>query len=1095
MTNKKYPVFLSGKPTGIDKFAGGSHKKTAKIITETIKAELLEKRVIGLEGEWGSGKSNVIKIIEDELGNEYYTFVFDSWGNQEDLTRKSFLEQLIGQLFKNEFLTDAKKWEKLESELLSKSSRIHKQKFPKTKSYWVLLTLSILFLAGLSSFYDNVLILNNDIIPSKYFGSFWKPVLSVYAFPVFLLLWSLYLGSKDYFKQRSDNSKKEKIKQESKWDTLGKVFYWFSGQEIDTEELENILEDEPSVKKFREYFSKIEEDIKTNNKKLVIVFDNIDRLEDEKIKSLWSSIHTFFAEDKDSVESWIIIPYDKGKLNNCFDGNGFIEKTFAINFRVTPPVVTEWESFLSESIDSAFGNKIIREIEKEYVTKLFDILIEASTIKPRQVINYVNDLVAQYLQWEEEVKSGEIKLRYLALFILTKDEISKKPNEIILSRSYLKTAISQFDNLAELDESIAAITFGVEKKLANEVLLFRELQTIFREGDSSKLDDFSNHAAFDNYFYKAYSSLELPDKINGLVNILGSASSFLSEQRISQYWNDFAKKILVIDNQFDKFNDNHKAILINSSVSLSKKVLLKLIDTLRSSINSEKQITQNFYYEQLIEIESFHAENEDIKIDLIKLLKPVSFNSMPFIDLVSELKDEYGKYKISCDNDELVGSFFEDENEENIDLEKVVSNLYELVIINEDYELSKLTKKIKDDLEELAYNEKEELKKYIKVIKKLNTKPIKLKLSNSFYSQLSLARIDEDDIYIDALSIAISNFDDAIPHQNFKNALSGLTEEIIEKVSKQLEGYIDYGNILDLISKKSVAYSYESLKQIAIKITANGSGKSKLLINKVLENYTLIVQNVFNDDDEQEDIFIRRLNNWSSRYEDMDGSKVDEKLYKKLNMQELDLIKKITKTSIDYFNTLNKQDIIDGFVNKDKTFALIDSLIDNNLIKEFSDNFYSAIDDYLKSIAREEHSIPNSIFWNKLINLLDARRLKSTYTHIREIFFNERGEIGEEEIYFFEKGLIAHGNLDKKPDESTLKVILPMIESDKCFDSFLNNKEKLLSIINSSEHKETAISELQIRFNSKDYTNNDTMKEIARSLKLKIIKKDNNDES
>ncbi|WP_106795131.1 AAA family ATPase [Aquimarina sp. Aq78] len=118
MTENTFPKFLSSKPTGEDKFAGGSHKKTAKIISETIRKESLEKRVIGLEGEWGSGKSNVIKIIQDELGKEYYTFIFDSWGNQEDLTRKSFLEQLISQLFKNNFLKDSKKWLKLENQLL-----------------------------------------------------------------------------------------------------------------------------------------------------------------------------------------------------------------------------------------------------------------------------------------------------------------------------------------------------------------------------------------------------------------------------------------------------------------------------------------------------------------------------------------------------------------------------------------------------------------------------------------------------------------------------------------------------------------------------------------------------------------------------------------------------------------------------------------------------------------------------------------------------------------------------------------------------------------------------------------------------------------
>ena len=97
--NENYPVFLSKIATGEDKFEGESQTNLARVISKVIIEDKLEKKVLGLEGEWGAGKTNLIKIIQNKLGDDYHTFIFDAWGSQEDLTRKSFLEQLINELF------------------------------------------------------------------------------------------------------------------------------------------------------------------------------------------------------------------------------------------------------------------------------------------------------------------------------------------------------------------------------------------------------------------------------------------------------------------------------------------------------------------------------------------------------------------------------------------------------------------------------------------------------------------------------------------------------------------------------------------------------------------------------------------------------------------------------------------------------------------------------------------------------------------------------------------------------------------------------------------------------------------------------------
>ena len=62
-------------------------------------------RILGIEGSWGSGKSNVVNMIERELSKEgYFTFTYDAWGHQEDLQRRSILETMATNLINNKVL-------------------------------------------------------------------------------------------------------------------------------------------------------------------------------------------------------------------------------------------------------------------------------------------------------------------------------------------------------------------------------------------------------------------------------------------------------------------------------------------------------------------------------------------------------------------------------------------------------------------------------------------------------------------------------------------------------------------------------------------------------------------------------------------------------------------------------------------------------------------------------------------------------------------------------------------------------------------------------------------------------------------------------
>ena len=60
---------LSKAPCNDDQFKGGAHKKLAKVIAEEILNDQ-NCSIIGIDGGWGSGKSNLVGMVEKELTDE-----------------------------------------------------------------------------------------------------------------------------------------------------------------------------------------------------------------------------------------------------------------------------------------------------------------------------------------------------------------------------------------------------------------------------------------------------------------------------------------------------------------------------------------------------------------------------------------------------------------------------------------------------------------------------------------------------------------------------------------------------------------------------------------------------------------------------------------------------------------------------------------------------------------------------------------------------------------------------------------------------------------------------------------------------------------
>ena len=102
---------MSNRPLGKDLLDGQSQDYVALAIKRHIEEVDAKKddenalpRIIGVEGSWGSGKSNMLLQLQEKLKSNYYFFTYDAWGNQEDLQRRSILESLTDELIQKEML-------------------------------------------------------------------------------------------------------------------------------------------------------------------------------------------------------------------------------------------------------------------------------------------------------------------------------------------------------------------------------------------------------------------------------------------------------------------------------------------------------------------------------------------------------------------------------------------------------------------------------------------------------------------------------------------------------------------------------------------------------------------------------------------------------------------------------------------------------------------------------------------------------------------------------------------------------------------------------------------------------------------------------
>ncbi len=203
-TKKKF-ILQNDLPVNEDFFNGG-HTKVAESILKIIR-ENKTSITIGLEGDWGSGKSTVLKIVEarinsnEECKNNIKIVLFDAWAHEGDPLRRVFLEKIIDSL--SGYWLPSKKWNYIKKTLTGKYTKTITKNTPFiTKSGFAVLVSS--FFVPLGIVMVREAINRGDVLFNCDYKFSWLLFIGI-VFSFLPLLVGLIMIAKNNYKNRKEN--------------------------------------------------------------------------------------------------------------------------------------------------------------------------------------------------------------------------------------------------------------------------------------------------------------------------------------------------------------------------------------------------------------------------------------------------------------------------------------------------------------------------------------------------------------------------------------------------------------------------------------------------------------------------------------------------------------------------------------------------------------------------------------------------------------------------------------------------------------------------------------------------------------------------
>ena len=859
--NEQYPRFIPDKPTGDDVFEGQSQTNLANNICEYIRSNDSASsrgreqmpRIIGLEGKWGSGKSNVVEKIKKDLeGEGYYTFTYDAWGHQEDLQRRSILETLTNALIEDKVLEGKVKikmrngeskeaeWKDQLSLLLSNKTTtiIKSQPQLSGSAIW---GISLVGLFVISTTIMGHMIDVTDALLSRCW------IIFIDILPIIIgglvIIWYCITGNwKNVFTlltQKEDN----------------KVDEQFTSSE------------EPSVMEFKNWMHAISSHLgkAKGNKKVIIVFDNMDRLPSEKVMQLWSVIYTFFA-GSDFENIWTIIPYDHKHLCEAiYESNKnefkdkfkrFINKTFPVVYTVPQPVITDYNKLFNKYFEDAFGTE---EHDQKHICQVF-MLFHVNP-NPRTVISFVNELVAMRLQWP----ATECRLQNIALFVLKKDGLLYGNNSLeenLLSDALFKDVSSFYPDQESVRTQLCQFAYGLhDKSLAGELPLIRLLSAAVKSGDSLArfVEQLHFISVLENILAKEVTIESLGNAVKSLSALDINSLSEDDKERIQKKWDMLANLRSEASCDRMQFDDAVGTIIYHATERRVKDMCISYVNAIQTcEIGKGSE-----YFFVLNKLKTcLDDSGKDVKFE--DVIKPIKLEPKHFVEFVVAAGKEYSIYKVSADNASLNEYVFSEIEKGSEGIDEFV----ELVYQDAAYDFSSLRTNV-SGLIKVETNIKEpRIVSYVNRLLDNGDDIITTRFTSSFISQI-IQKIDatsaastEKRGVEDLFAMSLADGHD----------VANINETIIPRMAGCFEKYLDYSSLLKRSGSQASAY-----KLLNIYVIKNKLGKTPD-VKYAAQNIKTIKQNLALDYSE----IFSQFNRWAPEWSDS-----DETTYTSFCLQDL----------------------------------------------------------------------------------------------------------------------------------------------------------------------------------------------------------------
>lgn len=1015
--NTKY-TFIKNQPLGEDLFSNKSQDKIASVISDKIIKEP-DFKIIGIDGEWGSGKSNLVKLIEKKLEMSHKFFVYDVWGHQEDEQRKSILIELT-EFIKSEsnLVKKRNNWDNKLKLLLAKSKETKTINQPYLSIGFIFSLLSIVYIPTVNVFKDSMV----DFFEIKRW--YWK--LLLVAFPILIVI-GIYLWNlvKNWI-NRKGFCKSFKLSAEE-------TFQVYTNKQREETKIETISENEPSVREFQKWMQEIDDDLQMP---IVIVFDNFDRLPKKHILSIWSSIHIFFAENGYSKIK-VIIPFDREHIQNAFKdlnngenksfGEDYVNKTFDIVFRVTKPIMSDWKKFFEEQWKKAFTE--CDEIEMNLVIQVYEFLNRRIT--PREIISFINEVLTIKLLDEK------YKERYISIFILQKDKILENPLKAVSDyKEILGGLYHIYSNDEEYPKQLTAIIYHIEVDKALELIYTQELKESMLKNDVQKFNEICKTNFINSIFYSAIkdiSSFENP------ILVLSSLDkdTNVSPQHIEQMWSMFYDRVLGLDNRMEDLIINDWQISLIKNI-LDNRYLSKLLENYFELIND----TNIEKYINLIDklISCFTEER------VLNSLKENEISEGNYVKLIEYKSEEYNKYKLSVDYNSL------DEHLSKLDIEDILQ-LEKMKYLPKDYDFKEYRKKMKT-----ALNNQDNIQ---------SANDILIKIKEISHESGMLKDLLPDDIiyllYYNNISVKLPIIDELIAMRiargnNFSPSYISYFDSILstedtqkaDVIANTILNYTSYGNLL--LSSEYLK-KYPLFRQIVLLMFKKTYLKKTANIISLINNYQDIKEALQIDDNS----LLKELNKWSIEKNKLDVDTLDNKFLSDcFENEKLEISNVVSSVFNEDFSNLDKEDYEKVFDNtgNDVHFRFFKYLNDKNLTQLSLDVFETRFIELL-----EQNSDIKEQWWN----ILEVYDTKNSSISVINLLKNILGKITNSKIelsleitnkllpYFFKYDLLT-----SQKDVFRLVIKNEFLSDTTFIKLLIENSEKLKELyrIASKEDKD-----------------------------------------